>query len=84
LTAPWSQWIKPSDNYFETEKQGPYSTGNIDWIEVNPIEERQQGKLVPVKQINHTDTIVKWLEELAIPYLIVEAIIRVYLVEERL
>ena len=44
--------IKPSDNYFETEKQGPYSTSNIEWIEVNLIEERQQGKLVPVKQID--------------------------------
>ena len=84
MTAPWSQWIKPSDNYFETEKQGPYSTGNIDWIEVNPIEERTLGKLDPVKQIDHSDTIVKLLEELAIPYMIFEAIIRIYLVEERL
>ena len=84
LAAPWSHWIiKPSDNYFETEKQGPYSTSNIEWIEVNPIEERQQEKLVLVKQIDHTDTIVKLLEELAIPYMIVEEIIRVYMIEER-
>lgn len=85
FTAPWSQWIiKPSDNYFKTQKQGPYSTGDIECIEVNPIEVHQEGKLIPAKQIYHTDAIVKMLEDLALPYLIVEEVIRVYLVDERL
>ena len=51
---------------------------------MNPIEEHQDGKLVPGKQIDHTDAIVKMFDDPALPYLIVEAVIRVYLVDERL
>ncbi len=81
----WSNWIiKPSDSYYETEKQGPYPINEIEWIEVNPTEERQDGKLISVKQIVHTDKIVKLLEELTIPYMIVEPNIRIYLVREGL
>ena len=81
LVATWSNWIiKPSDNYFETEMQGPYAVDNIEWIEVNPVEERKEGRLVPVKEIDHTDAITKILEDLSIPYMIVEGIIRVYIV----
>lgn len=78
----WSNWIiKPSDNYFETEMQGPYLDSDIEWIEVNPVEERKEGRLVPVNEINHTNEIVKELEELSIPYMIVEEIIRIYIVK---
>lgn len=81
----WSNWIiKPIDSYYETEKQGPYPINEIEWIEVNPIEERQDGKLISVKQIDHTDKIVQLLEELTIPYMIVEQIIRIYLGKEGL
>lgn len=81
--ATWSNWIiKPSDNYFETEMQGPHSLNDIEWIEVNPVEERKDGRLVPVKKIDHTDQIVKLLEDQSFPYLIVEGIIQVYIVRD--
>lgn len=83
--ATWSNWIiKPSDNYFETEMQGPYAAGNIEWLEVNPVEERKEGRLVPAKMIDNTNEIVRLLEDLLIPYMIVEEIIRVYIVKESL
>ena len=79
--ATWSNWIiKPNENYYETEMQGPYAASIIEWIEVNPIEVRKEGRLVPVKEIDHTDAITKILEDLSIPYMIVEGIIRVYIV----
>jgi hypothetical protein len=81
--ATWSNWIiKPTENYYETEKQGPCTIGNIEWIEVNPVEEQKEGRWVPAKVIDHTNEIIKVLEELSIPYMIVEAIIRAYLVKE--
>jgi hypothetical protein len=80
LAATRSNWIiKPSENYFETEKQGPYAVNDIEWIEVNPVEERREGRLVPAKLIDHTDAIVKVLKDLSIPHMIVEEIIRVYI-----
>lgn len=81
--ATWSnRIIKPGENYYETEMQGPYAVSNIEWIEVNPVEERKEGRLVPAKMIDHTNEIIKILEDLSIPYMIVGAIIRVYLVKE--
>jgi len=81
LAVAWSNWIiKPTDHYFEIERQGLYAVSSIEWIEVNPVEERKEGRLVPVKEINHTDEIAQLLEELTIPYMIVEGVIRMYIV----
>ena len=80
--AAWSNWIiKPSETYYETEKQGPYAVHDIEWIELNPVEERKEGNLIPVKKVDHTDEIVKLLEELTIPYMIVDGITRIYIVK---
>ena len=80
-SAGWSNWIiKPSDNYLETEMQGPCAVSSIEWIEVNPVEERKDGRLVPAKDIDHTNEIVNLLEDLSIPHMIVEEIIRIYIV----
>lgn len=77
----WSNWInKPTDNYFETEQQGPSAVSNIEWIDVNPIEERKEGRLLHVKVHDHTDEITQLLEELTVPYMIVEGIVRMYIV----
>jgi len=79
--AAWSNWIiKPTENYFETAMQGPYSVTNIEWIEVNPLENRKEGRLMPEKIVDHTDSISHLLEVLAIPYMIVDGIIRLYIV----
>lgn len=78
----WSKWIiKPSETYYETEKQGPYPLNNIEWIEINPIEERKEGKLVPLERIDQTPEIVTVIEELSIPYMIVEGVMRIYIVK---
>ncbi|MBK8519417.1 MAG: hypothetical protein IPL54_00575 [Chitinophagaceae bacterium] len=82
LNIPWSNWvIKPSDSYYETENQGPFPVNEIEWIEVDPIEERKDGKLITVKLEDHTEEIEKLLEELSIPYMEVEEIIRIYIVK---
>ena len=80
--ATWSNWIiKPSENYFETEMQGPYPVHKIEWIEVNPVVKRNEGKVVVGKDIDHTNIIVMLLEDLLIPYMIVEGVIRIYIVK---
>jgi hypothetical protein len=47
---------------------------------VNPFENRKEGRLMPEKIVDHTDSISHLLEELTIPYMIVDGIIRLYIV----
>ncbi|MCW3074539.1 MAG: hypothetical protein JWP69_1608 [Flaviaesturariibacter sp.] len=83
LIDDWSNWlIKPSDSYLEAEGQGPYNISDIEWIDINPVKNHEAGKLVSPKAIDHSGDLVQLLEDLSIPYLIVEQRIRVYVVKD--
>jgi hypothetical protein len=79
LDAPWSNWLgRPGDNYIEAEKQGPYSLHDIEWIEINPVEKRKEGKLIPEKELDHSAAIIKLLGDLSFPFMVTDRIISVY------
>ena len=81
LDAPWSNWIiHPSDNYIEAEMQGPYSINDIEWVEIDPVEKRKEGKLIPGKEFDHSAEIIKLFEELSFPFMVTGGIISVYIV----
>ncbi|MBB6372113.1 DUF6678 family protein [Chryseobacterium shigense] len=59
----WEDWIiNPTGNYIETGQTGPNIINKIEYIEINPIEEKNIGKLVPKKMINHSLEIIKIIE----------------------
>lgn len=75
----WSNLlINSSNNYYKTEKQGPYSVDDIEWIEINPVESRKEGRSLAEKKIDHSAEIIKLLEDLTLPVMEVDGIIRVY------
>ena len=81
----WSKWLSsPTDNYLEAEVQGPYSFNDIEWIEIDPIEKRKEGRLVPVKEIDHTSVIIKLLEGISFPFMTNGRIISTYIVHAEL
>jgi hypothetical protein len=85
LDAAWSNWLgHPSDTYLEAENQGPYSIKNIEWIEIDPVESRRIGRLVPDKKIDHTEPLIKLLDRVSFPYMITNGIISAYLVKKEL
>jgi len=85
IVQGWSHWlIQPSESYIEAAAQGPYSIDDIEWLEINPIEKKVQGTLIPAKEIDHTEEIIKLLEWLWFPYVIRDGIISVYLLQREL
>ena len=85
LDGSWSHWLgHPSDNYIEAETQGPYSLNDIEWIEIDPVEKRADGKLVPVSEVDHSEEILKLLERLSFPFMVTDRIISAYIVKKEL
>jgi hypothetical protein len=78
LPSNWSKWIiNPSGNYVETETSEPVLISEIDWIEINPIENRRIGKLVADKKIDHSYEIFGLLDDMIVDYLIYNDNIRI-------
>jgi len=85
LDAPWSTSLgHPSDTCIESEAQDLYSIKDIEWVEINPIEKKAVGRLVPEKEINHSQEIATLLDYLSFYFMITEGIISVYLVKNKL
>ncbi|MEO6252016.1 MAG: DUF6678 family protein [Ferruginibacter sp.] len=85
LDAAWSTWLgHPSDTYIEAACQGPYSINDIEWVEINPVEKKRIGKLVPDKEFDHSEEIIRLLYRLSFPYMITDGIISAYLVTKEL
>lgn len=57
--SEWSPWlIEPSESYVEVKGRGPIKVDTIEWLEINPVEERHIGRLVPLKKFDHTQEII--------------------------
>ncbi len=81
IVTDWSNWvITPTETYIEAEKQGPYQASQIEWIDINPIEIKVIGRIMPEKEINHSDQIIQLLEDHSIVYKIAGDVIRVFCV----
>jgi len=57
-----TEWVDyfsiPADNYIEIPFTGPIEISSLKWIEINPIEKKIIGRLVPPKKINHTKELI--------------------------
>jgi hypothetical protein len=80
LTLDWSNWlIQPTESYVEVERQGPYALHQIEWIDIDPIEKRQVGKLVATALIDHTEVVLKLLQDSAIHCITIDKLVRIIL-----
>ncbi len=71
-------WIPyPHVTYFDTAAVGPFRTFTIEWMEIDPIEEVKNGLLLKPQRINHTAEIEQRLQEINVPYELVDDYIRV-------
>ncbi|WP_243346979.1 DUF6678 family protein [Parabacteroides sp. FAFU027] len=78
ISSNWSKWIlNPSGEYIETENSEPVLISEIEWIEINPIENKKIGRLVPDKTINHSSEICQMLDNLNIEYCVDNGIVKI-------
>lgn len=64
----WNNWIgNPTASYIDFGWE-PTPHRMIKQIQINPIEERNMGKLMPSKMINHAKEVCQLLEKLEINY----------------
>lgn len=61
-----TEWAKslflPTQGYGETGKYGPFRLADVAAVEINPIEIRRVGRLVPDRKIDHTQVLVSALQ----------------------
>ncbi|MFB9077954.1 DUF6678 family protein [Flavobacterium procerum] len=80
----WEDWIiNTTGTYIETGHTGPNTIDKIEYIEINPIEEKDIGKLVPKRMINHTLEIIKIIENRNINFEQCENTIKIELYAEK-
>jgi len=81
-TSRWDTlFIQPAENYVEFGQTGPVRISELEWIEINPIEQVHLGSRIPDKLLDHTERIKTCLNEYAIPYTQLDKTIRVLLGE---
>ncbi|WP_324678810.1 DUF6678 family protein [Hymenobacter sp. GOD-10R] len=67
----------PSMNYLEIN--GPVHVGEIEWLDIDPIEVKHIGRLVKPKIIDHQDSLSSSLEEVGLEYVIVDGVFRIFI-----
>lgn len=81
--SAWTHWIgRPVVGYIELQRIGPIALSDIDWLEINAIEERHMGRLMPAKRFDHTDEIIDRLIAGEIRHAKSDKAIRIYLSPE--
>ncbi len=62
-----SEWVNsfsfPVEGYIEPMSVGPIKITQWKWLEIDPIEKRKIGRLIPEKEINHTKEIIDTLKD---------------------
>jgi len=80
-TSGRSKWdtrdIIPTNGYVELPVHGPVLASDILWFEIDPVERRRVGKLVPDKLIDHTGEIRMELDQLNFEFETVDGNIRI-------
>jgi len=63
-TSKWdNNFNLPLEDYIEPMSIGPIKISQLKWLEINPIEIRKIGRLMPEKEINHTKEIIDNLND---------------------
>jgi len=80
LPSPWSTWFMlPVPGYIEAACYGPVPRGAIEWIELDPVEQRAIGRLVPPQVLDHTAAVLQQFASANIAVEWIEGRIRVML-----
>lgn len=77
--SKWGWFLVPVPGYVESSAYGPVPTREVEWIELDPIEQRHVGRLVPPQIIDHTPALLQQLAQHGILAQLVEGRIRVSL-----
>lgn len=78
LTSNWNKmFIRPVQSYVEFGHSGPVKISELEWIDINPVEQIYIGRLVPDKFINHSQGVKDFFDKNAVKYSINDEIIRV-------
>ena len=82
LTNDWDKmFIRPEKSYVEFGQTGPVRISEVDWVDINPIEQIRIGARVPDKYNDHTDNIKNYFDKNSIKYSINDKTIRVTLAD---
>ena len=77
----WGWFLVPVQGYVESSAYGPLPVREVEWVEIDPIEQRHIGRLVPPKIIDHTAELLQQLAVHGVPAQVVEGRIRINLDE---
>lgn len=55
-TTDWSNWLTfPAEGYGEIMRYGPFLLRDVAYLEIDSVELRKLGRLLPEKRIDHAD-----------------------------
>jgi hypothetical protein len=77
--SSWGWFLVPVPGYVESSAYGPVPTRDIEWVELDPIEQRHIGRRVPPQIIDHTPELLQQLAVHGIPTQLLEGRIRIIL-----
>jgi hypothetical protein len=77
--SQWGWFLVPTTGYVESSAYGPVPTREVEWVEIDPIEQRHIGRRVPPQIIDHTPALLQQLVGYGIFPQVVEGRIRVTL-----
>ena len=65
----WSGYLNiPESGYVEPSAYGPYPMRDLEYVLVDPIEQRYIGRLVPDRIIDHTQQVISLFEAEGLQY----------------
>jgi hypothetical protein len=74
----WCRWlIIPVEGYLETGSTGPVPMQDVEWIDVDPAVVSAKGRLIPARQVDASDAIVRALGKTRAAIEIVDGLVRV-------
>jgi hypothetical protein len=77
--SKWGWFIIPTAGYVESSAYGPVPTREVEWVEIDPIEQQHLGQRVPPQILDHTPALLQQLAAYNIPSQVVEGRIRITL-----
>jgi len=65
----WSEWLNfPTQGYGKVRWYGPFRLVDVDYVEINSMESFKPGKLLPWKEIDHSEELEKEMKNAGIDY----------------
>jgi hypothetical protein len=61
IPSKWGWFLVPVPGYIESSAYGSVPTREVEWVELDPIEQRHIGRRVPPHIIDHTPALLQQL-----------------------